>query len=108
MVRRQAQPSLKAILKGQSTLMTVSESLHPVIRRAVEAADLSGLLRERIQGGLTTSGNGEEREAQVARIQERLDRLRRSAEHIAAEVAAMTKDLEQLDPPRSASDKPGS
>lgn len=108
MVRRQAQPSLKAILKGQSTLVTDSESLHPVIQRAVEAAEEPRLLHEHIQGGLTTSGNGEEREAQVARIQERLDRLRRFAEHIAAEVAAMTKDLEQLDPPRAASDKPGS
>ena len=44
----------------------------------------------------TAAGNGEERAAQIQRIQERLDRLRQFSQHIAAEVAAVTEDMEKL------------
>ena len=44
----------------------------------------------------TASGNGEERAAQIDRIQGRLDRLRRFAAEITTEVADMTRDIENL------------
>lgn len=46
----------------------------------------------------TASGNGEERAAQIDRIQGRLDRLRRFAAEITTEVADMTRDIEYLSP----------
>ena len=46
----------------------------------------------------TASGNGEERAAQIDRIQARLDRLRRFAAEITTEVADMTRDIENLSP----------
>ena len=49
----------------------------------------------------TESGNGEERAAQIDRIQARLDRLRRSAEQITTELAAVTKDVENLSAPEA-------
>ena len=48
----------------------------------------------------TTAGNGEERTAQIERIQERLDRLRQFSQRIAIEVVAMTLEMAKLnDPP---------
>ena len=44
----------------------------------------------------TASGNGEERAAQIDRIQGRLDRLRRFAAEITTEVVDMTRDIENL------------
>lgn len=44
----------------------------------------------------TASGNGEERAAQIDRIQGRLDRLRRFAAEITTEVADMTRDVANL------------
>ena len=44
----------------------------------------------------TASGNGEERAAQIERIQGRLDRLRRFAAEITTEVADMARDIENL------------
>lgn len=44
----------------------------------------------------TLSGNGEERAAQIERIQERLSRLHRFSEHIATEVAAMVQEVQKL------------
>ena len=44
----------------------------------------------------TAAGNGEERAAQINRIQERLSRLHQSSQHIASEVAALTTDIEKL------------
>jgi hypothetical protein len=52
----------------------------------------------------SASGNGEERAAQIERIQERLDRLRRFAEQMTSEVSAVTHDVEKLsgsEPPAS-------
>jgi hypothetical protein len=44
----------------------------------------------------TASGNGEERAAQIDRIQGRLDRLRRFTAEITTEVAEMTRDVANL------------
>ena len=44
----------------------------------------------------TAAGNGEERAAQIDRIQERLSRLNQFSHHIASEVAALTTDVDKL------------
>lgn len=48
---------------------------------------------------LTASGNGEERAAQIDRIQERLSRLHQFSEHIASEVEAMVREVQKLGDP---------
>ena len=44
----------------------------------------------------SAAGNGEERAAQIDRIQERLSRLHQFSQHIASEVTALTTDVEKL------------
>jgi len=44
----------------------------------------------------TVAGNGEERAAQIDRIQERLSRLHQFSQHIVSEVTALTTDVEKL------------
>ena len=44
----------------------------------------------------TVAGNGEERAAQIDRIQERLSRLHQFSQHIASEVTALTTDVQKL------------
>jgi cell division protein FtsB len=44
----------------------------------------------------TLSGNGEERAAQITHIQERLDRLHHANEQIAAEVARIVEEVQQM------------
>ena len=44
----------------------------------------------------TAAGNGEERAAQIDRIQERLSRLHQFSQHIASEVTALTTDVQKL------------
>ena len=44
----------------------------------------------------SAAGNGEERAAQITRIQNRLDRIRRVHEHMGTEIVGLAEDVNQL------------
>ena len=82
-------------------LLNHMDDLHDESRRVAEGAQAAidrarQLLGSRSVVEITASGNGEERQAQIEHIQDRLERLRRLADHLTTEVAAMIGEVAGL------------